>query len=137
MFTEDYSDEDILLAIDKAGLKSFYGNLENGLDTIIDRDNLTISGGEIQRIGLARGFLFDSNIYLFEATSALDKETSILIEKNILALENKIVISIVHKINEVSENYDHLLFMDRGRVKYAGTFKEMKTIDEVRELLEA
>lgn len=138
LFTEDYSDEDILLAIDKAGLKSFYGNLENGLDTIIDRDNLTISGGEIQRIGLARGFLFDSNIYLFdEATSALDKETSILIEKNILALENKIVISIVHKINEVSENYDHLLFMDRGRVKYAGTFKEMKTIDEVRELLEA
>ena len=82
MFSEDYSEEDILLAIDKAGLKSFYGNLENGLDTIIDRDNLTISGGEIQELAWQE-VLFDSNIYLFdEATSALDKETSILIEKH-------------------------------------------------------
>ncbi|MBU3210558.1 ABC transporter ATP-binding protein/permease [Clostridium algidicarnis] len=139
LFTEGFSDEDVLVAIEKAGLKSFYDNLEKGLDTIIDRDNRTISGGEMQRIGLARGFLFDSSIYLFdEATSALDKETSLLVEKNILALEDKIVISIVHKINAVSENYDYLLFMDKGKVKYSGPYKEIKNNNkEVKELLEA
>lgn len=93
----------------------------------------------MQRIGLARGFLFDSSIYLFdEATSALDKDTSLLVEKNILALEDKLVISIVHKINEVSENYDYLLFMDKGKIKYFGNYKEVKNNNkEVKELLEA
>lgn len=139
LFIEDFSDEDVLLAIEKAGLKPFYDNLENGLGTIIDRDNRTISGGEMQRIGLARGFLFNSSVYLFdEVTSALDKDTSLLVEKNILALEDKIVISIVHKINEVSENYDYLLFMDKGKIKYFGNYKEVKNNNkEVKELLEA
>lgn len=139
LFTEYFSDEDVLIAIKKAGLSNFYDSLETGLNTIIDRDNMTISGGEMQRIGLARGFLFDSSIYLFdEATSALDKETSLIVEKNILDLEDKIVISIVHKINEVSEDYDYLLFMDKGRVKYSGAYKEVVNNNkEVRVLLEA
>lgn len=139
LFNEGFSDQDILFAIRKAGLESFYDRLEEGLDTIIDRDNKNVSGGEIQRIGLARGFLFDSEIYLLdEATSALDKDMSLFVEKNILALEDKIVISIVHKISEVSGEYDCLIFMDKGRIKYYGPYEEIKDNNkEVKRLLEA
>ena len=81
--------------------------MENGLDTIINSDNLNISGGELQRIGLARALYFDSDLLIMdEATNSLDNftESEILemIYENFLG--KKIILFITHKLQNLEKS---------------------------------
>ena len=91
----------------KVKLEKLISKMENGLDTIINSDNLNISGGELQRIGLARALYFDSDLLIMdEATNSLDNftESEILemIYENFLG--KKIILFITHKLQNLEKS---------------------------------
>ena len=91
---------------------------KNGLDEQISEEINQISGGEKQRVGLARAIYKDTDILLLdEVTSSLDKETAYRVEKNILALRDKTVLNVSHKLHaDLLEKYDYICVMDGGKI---------------------
>ena len=101
LYNEDISDERIKEACKKAGLQRFIKSLPLGLETRIGEGASKISGGEKQRIAIARALVKDSPILLMdEATSALDKETSAEIENTVLSQRELTCIIISHHVSE-------------------------------------
>lgn len=101
LYNEDISDERIKEACKKAGLQKFIEGLPLGLETRIGEGASKISGGEKQRIAIARALVKDSPILLMdEATSALDKETSAEIENTVLSQRELTCIIISHHVSE-------------------------------------
>ena len=90
-------------------MSEFVNELPNGKDTNLGERGLMISGGQSQRISIARSLYKNSDIIIFdEATSALDKETSEDILKDILSLKKiKTVIFATHQINMLKD-FDHV-----------------------------
>lgn len=101
-------------AIKESELQSFVE--ENGLDNVIDEEVNRISGGEKQRIGLARALFRDTKVLLLdEVTASLDRDTAHKVEKNILGLQDKTVLIISHKIHEdLIGGYDKIFVMENG-----------------------
>ncbi len=118
--------EKVLNAIEKANLRSFVDSLELGLDTYVGENGCNLSGGEKQRIALARVFLVDSQILILdEATSALDNYNSSIIDKNVIK-EPITVISIIHKLQKNNlMYYDKIVFLESGVIKESGSFNEL------------
>ena len=107
----DISDDSILSYCKMAHIESYILSLEKGLDTIYGVDISDMSGGQKQRMLLARAFIKDAPIFLLdEATSALDYETEKIIFDNLeKSLSNKIVIFVSHRpsaINRMSKVYE-------------------------------
>lgn len=104
-------------AINDACLNKFVA--DNGLDTVVDEEVNQISGGEKQRIGLARVLYRNNEILLLdEITSSLDKKTARDVESNILELNGKTVINVSHKLfPDIAERYDKILILENGKVK--------------------
>lgn len=101
LYNEDISDERINEACKKAGLQRFIKSLPLGLETRIGEGASKISGGEKQRIAIARALVKDSPILLMdEATSALDKETGTEIENTVLSQRELTCIIISHHVSE-------------------------------------
>lgn len=101
-------------AINESELQSFVE--ENGLDNVIDEEVNRISGGEKQRIGLARALFRDTKVLLLdEVTASLDRDTAHKVEKNILDLRDKTILNVSHKIHEdLIGGYDKILVMENG-----------------------
>lgn len=97
-------------AVEIAELRDFVLAQKNGLDEQISEEINQISGGEKQRVGLARAIYKDTDILLLdEVTSSLDKETAYRVEKNILALRDKTVLNVSHKLHaDLLEKYDYI-----------------------------
>lgn len=113
----DINDEKIWAALEKAQLKEYVEGLPEGLNTVIGERGIRMSGGQRQRMGIARAFYRDTNIIVFdEATSALDFET----EKNILdhvsqyAKDHTLII-ITHRLNTI-ESCDCIYNVKDGNV---------------------
>ena len=127
LLSDKFSEQQIMSAIKKAELQELIERLNEGLESNIDSESVTLSGGEKQRIALARAFLYDADIYIFdEATAALDIKTTECIERNILGLREKTVISIVHKLNNSIEKYDCVLVVKEGKVVAANSYAKLK-----------
>lgn len=78
----------------------FIENLPQGLDTIIEENGNNFSGGECQRLAIARALLSGKDILLMdEATSSLDEQTANAVENSILSLENITCISVTHRLS--------------------------------------
>ena len=95
------SDKKIIEIIKKVNLYKFFKKLPHGLNEVIKQEGLNVSGGEIQRIGIARALMNNPEIIILdEATSALDSftENNILKEINLL---NKTIIFVSHRINSL------------------------------------
>lgn len=120
----EYSDEQILKVAKSAGLESLVKSLPNGLYEEVGENGCKLSGGEKQRIAIARALLKNSSIMLLdESTSALDNETAYSIEKSILELDNITSIVITHKLMEdMLVNYDEILVMKDGTIVESGDF---------------
>lgn len=114
----DYTDEEILAAAERAGLKKYIDSLYEGLDTMIGENGANCSGGERQRITIARALLRKTSVLIMdEATSSLDVDTARQIENALLANPNITVISITHKTdNNLLEKYDAVYRMQDGRL---------------------
>ncbi len=101
---EEINDRLILRALHLANLSDFLKDLKNGLDTIIQEDGSNLSGGQIQRISLARAFYFNKNVMVMdEITSGLDDLTESKILEEISALRGqKTIVFITHKLSTIN-----------------------------------
>ena len=122
----DATDEEIVEAAKKAACHDFIATLPNGYKTMVGEGGSTLSGGEKQRISIARALLKNAPIVLLdEATSSLDPENEVFIQQAISALvEEKTVIVIAHRLQSIS-NADNIIVLDGGRIKETGTHEEL------------
>lgn len=118
--------EEIMEAAKKARCHDFIMQLPNQYDTVVNETGASLSGGEKQRISIARAILKDSPIIILdEATSSLDPENEYLIQHAICELvKGKTVITIAHRIATI-ENADQILVMDDGRIVQCGVHEQL------------
>jgi ABC-type multidrug transport system fused ATPase/permease subunit len=122
------TDELILNALKVAGLDSFVLSLKDGIDTVVGERGTKISGGQRQRLGIARAmFTKPALLVLDEATSALDGETELQVSDAIRNLRGSTtVILIAHRLSTVRDA-DKVVYMAEGRIVAAGTFEEVRS----------
>lgn len=115
---KDYTDEEINLAIERAGLTDFIKGLPEGLDTMIYDNGKNISGGEKSRIAIARGLLAKADIiFLDEAFASLDARVAREIEKTLLSLEGVMVVNVSHVVfDETKDKYDQVFVVKNKAV---------------------
>jgi ABC-type transport system involved in cytochrome bd biosynthesis fused ATPase/permease subunit len=119
------TDEELWSVLEKTKLADFMKS-ENGLDTRLQEKGSNLSGGQCQRLALARALLHDSPVYIFdEATSNIDVESENDIMEQIHKLaETKTVILISHRLANVA-GADHIYVMERGCVVEDGTHEAL------------
>ena len=108
---KEYGDDEIELAIERAGLSQFVKSLPEGLDTMIYDNGKNISGGERSRVAIARGLLAKSDIiFLDEAFASLDAQVAREIEETLLELEDITIVNVSHVLfEETKDRYDKVL----------------------------
>ena len=122
----DANKEDILEAAKLSMCDEFINNLENGFETMIGENGVKLSGGEKQRLSIARAFLKNSRIILLdEATSSLDSETEEKIQKALDKLTiNKTTIVIAHRLSTILSS-DNIYVVDNGKIIDSGKHDEL------------
>ena len=123
---QNASDNEVINAAIKAHCHEFISKLPNGYDTIIGDGGATLSGGEKQRISIARAILKDSPIIILdEATASVDPENEHLIQNAISSLtKGKTVIVIAHRLATI-QDADQILVIDNGDVVQKGNHLEL------------
>jgi ABC-type multidrug transport system fused ATPase/permease subunit len=113
--------------LEDAKLLPFVKSLADGLDSQIGDKGSKISGGERQRIGIARALLSNPKLLILdEATSSLDGGTEAEISESIQLIKGKVtVVMIAHRLSTV-RNADAVLYLDEGRSLVIGSFEEVR-----------
>lgn len=121
------SDEEISRAARAAQCEEIFEKLPNGIDTIIGSKGVYLSGGEVQRIALARAILKDSDIIVLdEATAFADPENENKIQIALKELiKGKTVIMVAHRLSTVKDA-DCIVVLNKGKIVEKGTHKELK-----------
>ena len=114
------------MAIQRAQLEKFVCQFPNGLDTVVGERGLKLSGGEKQRVSIARAMLKDAPILLCdEATSALDGVTEKEIMESLkLAAKNRTTLIIAHRLSTIMD-VDNIFVLDRGQLVEQGTHSSL------------
>ena len=122
----DASEEEIFKSARLSMSEEFINNLENGFETKIGENGVKLSGGEKQRLSIARAFLKKSKIILLdEATSSLDSATEEKIQQAIEELiYNKTTIVIAHRLSTIL-NSDNIYVMEKGKILDSGKHGEL------------
>lgn len=122
------TDELVWRALEVAQLSEFVKKLPQGLDAPLGERGAKISGGQRQRLGIARAmFTQPKLLVLDEATSALDGQTEADISDAIQGLKGSVtVVMIAHRLSTV-RNADQVIYMDRGKILARGTFDEVRS----------
>lgn len=140
----DATEEEMIEAAKKARCHDFIKELPNGYDTVVGEGGGTLSGGEKQRISIARAILKNAPIIILdEATASIDPENEHLIQQAISELtRGKTIITIAHRLATI-QNADQILVVDDGRIAECGTHDELiqkegiyKKFTEIREQAE-
>jgi ATP-binding cassette subfamily C protein CydCD len=120
------SDEEVIAAAKAAYLHEFIETLPAKYETVIGESGARLSGGQAQRLALARAFLKDSPILILdEPTSSLDPETESLLEESTRRLmQGRTVITIAHRLNTIFRA-DQIIVLDHGRIVEQGTHREL------------
>ena len=126
VFDKKVTDEEIVKVLNLVCLDKFYERLENGLDTELGEKGIRMSGGERQRLALARLFFDDAKIIILdEATSAMDNVTEKEVMKNVLDyLTNKTILIIAHRL-ETIKDVDEIFVLEDGVIVETGTYKSL------------
>ena len=127
---KDATREDVIEACKKARCHDFIMSLENGYDTEIGEGGNTLSGGEKQRISIARAILKDAPIILLdEATASIDPENEAFIQDAISELiKSKTLVVIAHKLSSI-KSADQILVIDDGNIIERGNHDELYSMD--------
>ena len=128
----DASNDEIFKAADMAMCTDFINKLENKFETKIGENGIKLSGGEKQRLSIARAFLKNSKIILLdEATSSLDSETEEKIQKALEKLtSNKTTIVIAHRLSTIL-NSNIIYVIDKGKVVDQGKHNDLLKHSEI------
>ena len=120
------TNEEIYQAAEQSMCTEFINNLESGYETMIGENGVKLSGGEKQRLSIARAFLKKSKIILLdEATSSLDSETEDKIQKALSQLTlNKTTIVIAHRLSTIL-NSDRIYVVDNGKIIDSGNHDKL------------
>ncbi|MFT8879586.1 MAG: ABC transporter ATP-binding protein [Oenococcus sp.] len=123
---KEVSDEQINQALKDASAFDFVEKLPKKLDTDLSERGANLSGGQLQRIMIARAFLKQADIYIFdEATASLDSQSEFFIQQAIDKIKAKAtIIMIAHRLATV-KNADQILFLDHGQITGEGTHDEL------------
>lgn len=126
MAKEDASMDEIKEACEKASCYNFIKDLPNGYETIVGKGGANLSGGEKQRIAIARCFLKNSPIVLLdEATAYSDPDNESVIQQSIDKLiKDKTVIMVAHRLSTIV-NANKIIVVDNGEVIEEGTHKQL------------
>jgi ATP-binding cassette, subfamily B, bacterial len=122
------TDEQMMLAIEKASASNLVKRHETGLDTMLGEGGLKLSGGEKQRLSIARALLREPRLLIFdEATSALDSLTEEAITetiREIAAQRQQITIMIAHRLSTIMYA-DNIIVLEKGRITEQGSHDEL------------
>ena len=122
------TEEDIQLALDKSSCHTLLTRADNGINTVIGEGGLKLSGGEKQRISIARALLRNPRVLLFdEATSALDSITEEEITetiRSISARKEQITVLIAHRLSTIM-HADTIYVLERGEIVETGSHQEL------------
>ena len=122
----DYSK--VVACIEAAQLNEYVGILDSGMETLVGEAALRMSGGQLQRLGIARALYTNPKmLVLDEATSSLDGATELDVSDSILALRGKLtIVLIAHRLSTVLKA-DRLVYLENGTVRCIGTFEEVRS----------
>jgi ABC-type multidrug transport system fused ATPase/permease subunit len=123
---QDLDRDEVLRTLKSVHLGSLIQDLPLGIDTDLGKLKDALSGGQMQRLGLARALYLKPNFLVMdEATSALDAESESEIQKTLEELRGSVtVVVIAHRLNTI-QHADKVVLLEEGRVKDSGTFKEL------------
>lgn len=123
---KDASDQEVIKAAKLANCQSFIDRLPEGYNTKIGENGGLLSGGEKQRLSIARAILKDAPIILLdEVTASLDVENETLIQEAISrVVKNKTVLIIAHRLRTI-ESCDKIVVMDKGKVVEEGDHEQL------------
>ena len=122
---KQFPEEDVQAAMEQAGLAELIRT--HGKDYICGENGNALSGGEKQRISVARALLRKTSVLLMdEATAALDEITANEIMTSILSMENMTAIAVTHRLDEnILKQYDKIVVLHKGRVEECDTFENL------------
>lgn len=122
----DATEDEMIAAAKKSRCHDFIMALPNGYDTVVGEGGGTLSGGEKQRISIARAILKNAPIIILdEATASIDPENEHLIQQAISELtRGKTIITIAHRLATI-RNADQILVVEDGRIAESGTHDEL------------
>ena len=122
--TNSLTQEDAWAAAEAAGIAMDIAMMPMGMQTVISEGSTNISGGQRQRLLIARALVTKPSILIFdEATSALDNRTQAIVTKSLDSLHSTRII-VAHRLSTI-RNCDRILVMDAGRLVESGTFDEL------------
>lgn len=125
-YAPNASDEEVERAVEAAGLSNLVKSLPNGLNEMIGGGGRSLSGGQAQRVAMARAFLSQRPVLLLdEPTAHLDIETEYELKETLASLfKDKWVFLATHRLHWMTE-MDYILVMDQGRLAESGTHEEL------------
>lgn len=126
VFDNEASEADIHVCLEKTQLLSMLATLDKGVETRIGEKGTCLSGGEKQRLALARLWFDNPDIVVLdEATSALDNVTEGIVMKNVLEqINHATVIAVAHRLSSIRE-FDRIVIFRNGKIVGNGTFEEL------------
>ncbi len=124
--TDSYTDEEIKQAIKEAGLWDWLQKLPHGIETKIGEAGRGLSGGEKQRVILARAFLRKPKLVLFdEPTTGLDVRTEQILQQSMSRLaQSATVITVAHRLHTI-RSADKIILLDHGSIRAIGTHEQL------------
>ena len=122
----DANDDEVLEALKKAECMDIIEKLPEGINTVLGSGGIYLSGGETQRIAIARTILKNSPVIILdEATAFADPDNEVKVQKAFSSmLDGRTVIMIAHRLSSIT-NADRIYVLSDGEIRESGTFNEL------------